>query len=144
MKKDEEPIVVEETFAVPVTAVWDSITKVDLMRQWYFDNIPAFEPEVGFETRFNVESEGRSFLHLWRVKEVVPHRKITHSWKYQDYPGDSDAVWELFEEKGGTRLRLTIKVYEDFPDDIPELRRESCVAGWRYFINGRLKEYLAG
>ena len=145
MRKDEEPIVAEETFDVPVETVWDAITKVDLMRQWYFDNIPAFEAEVGFETRFDVQSEGRNFLHIWRVKEAVPNRKLTYSWRFQEYPGDSDAVWELFEENGGTRLRLTIVVHEDFPDeDAPELRRDSCVAGWEYFINGRLKEYLAG
>ena len=143
MRRDEEPIVVEETFEVPVETVWDSITKVDLMRQWYFDNIPEFEAEVGFETSFNIESEGRNFLHLWRVKEAVPNRKIVHTWRFEGYPGDSDAAWELFEEDGGTRLRLTITVHEDFPQEFPELRRDSCVAGWEYFINGRLKEYLA-
>ena len=144
MRRDEEPIVVEETFAVPVATVWDSITKADLMRRWYFDNIPAFEAQVGFETSFNIEVEDRSYLHLWRVKEVVPNRKLVYTWRFEGYPGDSDAIWELFEEDGGTRLRLTIEVHQDFPQEFPELRRDSCVAGWRYFINGRLKEYLAG
>jgi hypothetical protein len=37
---------------------------------------------------------------------------------------------------------LTVEVLEDFPDDIPEFRRESCIGGWNYFINHRLKEYL--
>ncbi len=42
------------------------------MRKWYFENIPAFKPEVGFETQFNVQSEERNFLHKWKVTEVQP------------------------------------------------------------------------
>lgn len=142
MKRGDEPIVVEQTFHAPVEAVWNAITQVDLMRQWYFDNIPAFEARVGFETQFNVESEGRDFLHLWRVIEAVPNRKIAYTWRFEDYPGDADAVWELSEEGGGTRLTLTVNVREDFPEDVPEFTREACIAGWHFFLKGRLKEYL--
>ena len=67
MKKNENPIIVEEIFRNPVEVVWNSITKVDLMRQWYFENIPAFKAEVGFKTQFNVISEGRSFYTCGRI-----------------------------------------------------------------------------
>jgi uncharacterized protein YndB with AHSA1/START domain len=49
MKSTEEPIIIEQTFNRPVEIVWNSITDIKLMRQWYFDNIPSFKPEVGFE-----------------------------------------------------------------------------------------------
>ena len=75
MRKNDEPIIVEQIFSLPIEVVWNSITEVDVMRQWYFENIPSFKPEVGFETKFNVESQGRNFLHMWRVTEVVPKKK---------------------------------------------------------------------
>jgi hypothetical protein len=41
-----------------------------------------------------------------------------------------------------TKLRLTAQVLEDFPEDIPEFKRESGVEGWTYFIKKSLKEFL--
>ena len=52
------------------------------MRKWYFENIPSFKPEVGFKTQFNVQSQHRNFLHIWKVTEVVPKKMITYNWKY--------------------------------------------------------------
>jgi uncharacterized protein YndB with AHSA1/START domain len=142
MKADEKPIVVEETFNATIDAVWRSITQLDLMKQWYFDNIPEFKPEVGFETQFNVKSQDRDFLHMWRVTEVVPMKKIAYDWKYDSYPGDAFVVFELTGQDYSTKLTLTCNVREDFPDDIPEFSRESCLAGWKYFISQNLKEFL--
>ena len=142
MRKNDEPIIVEQTFPLSINTVWKAITEIDQMRQWYFENIPSFEPDVGFETQFNVRCEGRDFLHLWKVTEVVPKQKITYSWKYDSYPGDSFVTFELFEEDNLTTIRLTHQVQESFPEDIPEFAREGCVEGWTYFIRKSLKEYL--
>jgi uncharacterized protein YndB with AHSA1/START domain len=142
MRKDEDPIVVEQTFKTSIDTVWKSITEIDDMRQWYFENIPSFKPEVGFETQFNVEGQDRNFLHMWKVTEVVPLKKITYNWKYKDYAGDSDVVFELIKQNNLTTLKLTHKVLESFSDDIPEFSRESGIEGWNFFIRKRLKEYL--
>jgi len=142
MKKSEEPVVVEETFSAPINDVWKAITDINQMRLWYFDNIPDFKPEVGFETQFNVKSEERNFLHLWKVTEVIPGKKITYTWKFEEYTGDGFVTFELFKQNDHTKLKLTNQVVEDYPDDIPEFTRESCMAGWTYFINQRLKEFL--
>jgi len=142
MKKDDAPIIVEQLFDQPIDIVWNAITQIDLMRQWYFENIPAFNPEVGFETRFNVESQGRDFLHIWTVTEVVPLKKIAYDWKYDGYPGDSFVEFELFKHNNSTKLKLTHNVRESFPQDIPEFSRESGVQGWTFFITKRLKEFL--
>jgi len=64
MKKNEKPIFVEESFNTSVDAVWKAITEIDQMRQCYFEGIPSFKPEVGFETQFNVQSRERNFIHL--------------------------------------------------------------------------------
>ncbi|MCX6835793.1 MAG: SRPBCC domain-containing protein [candidate division Zixibacteria bacterium] len=142
MRKDDAPIIVEQTFNATIDTVWNSITKIDLMRQWYFDNIPAFRPEVGFETQFNVSSGDRNFLHVWRVTKVVPLQVIAYSWKFADYPGDALVVFELSKQDNLTDLKLSCIVREDFPEGIPEFTRESCIGGWEFFIKKRLKEYL--
>ena len=97
MRKDDDPVVVEQTYRASVDTVWNAITQVDQMRQWYFDNIPSFKPEVGFETQFNVRCEGRGFLHVWTVTKVAPPRFIECNWKYEGYPGDSFVVFEPFQ-----------------------------------------------
>jgi len=142
MRDTNKPIIVEQTFTTSISNVWNAITKLDQMRQWYFENIESFEPEVGFETQFNVESQGRNFLHLWTVTEVVQMKKITYNWKYDGYTGDSYVTFELFEEENQTRLQLTHAVIESFPMDVPEFTRASCTAGWNYFIRNRLKEFF--
>ena len=142
MKKNDAPIIVKQTFNNSIENVWKSITEIDQMRQWYFDNIPAFKPQVGFETQFSVQSKERNFLHMWKVTEVIPMKKISYNWTYNSYPGDSFVEFELFENNNLTELKLTVHITENFPQDIPEFSRESCVEGWKYFIKNRLKEYL--
>jgi len=142
MRKGDDPIIVEQSFNTSIESVWKAITDIDQMRQWFFENIPSFKPEVGFETQFNVQSQDRNFLHMWKVTEVVPLRLIRYNWKFEGYQGDSFVVFELFEENNLTKLQLTAQVLEDFPEDIPEFKRESCIDGWTYFIKKSLKEFL--
>lgn len=142
MKKEDPPIVVEQEFGRSASDVWNAVTNIDEMRQWYFENIPDFKAEVGFATRFAVESGGRTFMHLWRVTDVDPRRKIVYNWKYEGLPGDSFVAFEVTGDEKSARLRVTAHVLESFPEEIPEFKRESCLGGWTYFINGRLKAYL--
>jgi uncharacterized protein YndB with AHSA1/START domain len=142
MSWKSEPIVVEQSYKASVDAVWSAITEIDQMVQWYFGSIPEFTPEVGFETRFEVENEGRKFLHSWKVTEVHPRKSLKYDWSYEGHPGSSFVVFDLFEEQDSTRLRLTHEVIESFPQHIPEFRRESGLAGWTYFITESLKDYL--
>lgn len=142
MKASDGPIIVTQTFNKPIDLVWNSITKIDLMKQWFFDNIPEFEPSVGFETRFTVNSEERAFIHVWKIKEVIPHKLISYFWKYENFPGDSYVEFELSDINGITQLKLTVVIIKDFPDDIPEFKRESCVGGWNYFLKERLQNFI--
>lgn len=144
MKESDPPIVVEESFEARPETVWAAITNEEMMREWFFPNIPSFSPRVGFETQFLIQNEGRDFHHLWIVTEVHPQKMIELNWRYKDYPGDSYVTFELEQEGGGTKLTVEARVMESFPDDVPEFRRESGIAGWKYFINERLKAYLGG
>jgi len=142
MKVSEEPIVVEQSFQNNIEEVWSAITELEQMREWFFDNIEAFEPKIGFKTSFAVQSGERTFTHLWEITEAVPRQKITYRWRYKEYPGDSFVKFELNEKAGATLLRVSTEVIADFPDDIPEFKRESGVQGWDYFIGKQLKAYL--
>lgn len=142
MKKTDEPVIVHELFDASAEKVWQVITQVQLMRQWFFNNIPDFKAQVGFKTRFNVRSGERDFMHLWEVIEVIPQKKISMKWSYDDYPGDSIVTFELLETNNRIKLRLTHRVLEDFPEEIPEFKRESCLAGWNYFLSQSLKKFL--
>jgi uncharacterized protein YndB with AHSA1/START domain len=142
MKRDEEPVVVEQDFPCSTAVLWQAISDLDRMRRWYFDRIPAFRAEVGFTTRFDIDSGARVFAHVWKVVEVDPGRRLAYSWRYDGYPGASTSIFEVLGNETGSRLILTCVVNEDFPDDIPEFTRDSCLGGWRYFVNESLKNYL--
>ena len=142
MNVSEPPVVVEETYGRPIEAVWRAITEVAEMCIWYFECIPAFEARVGFKTEFTITNEGREFPHIWNVTEVVPGEKIAYGWRFRGYPGFGMVIFELEGQGDHTTLTLTNEVLEDFPDDIPEFRRESCLAGWQYLLGQSLKEYL--
>ncbi len=140
-----DPIVVEQTYNVPIAVVWKTITDKDQMPQWFFDTMTDFEPEVGFETQFDVQCEGRTFPHQWKVTEVVPETRIVYDWRYGGYPGDSSVTWDLSETPDGTRLKLTHKGHETLAPDDPFFRRqgrEGCEAGWSYFLHESLKAFL--
>ncbi len=138
----ETPVVVEQSFPVSKQKLWNAITRHSQMTQWFFENIEAFEPKVGFKTTFTVENEGRIFPHLWTINHVEINKKIVYNWKYKGYPGDSEVSFELLEQGKNTLLKVTHKTLEDFPQNIPEFTSESCEAGWKYFIQQQLKNYI--
>lgn len=142
MSNRSQAIVVEQCFKKTKEQVWKAITDPDQMRQWFFENIPNFIPEVGFETKFTIDAGERQFMHVWKLIEVIPYYKIVYNWKYENIVGNATVSYELFEKNNETLLRLTNIGLETFPSDIPEFSRESCTEGWQYFINKRLNEFL--
>lgn len=142
MNNINSPVIVEQTFNASIVKVWEAITELNQMKQWFFENIGSFEAKVGFETQFEVHVENRTFTHLWKITEVIPHKKITYNWKYKEYEGDSFVTFELFKKNSQVELKLTHTVVEEFPNNIPEFSRESCLGGWNYFIKEQLRNYL--
>jgi uncharacterized protein YndB with AHSA1/START domain len=144
MNQRNKPVVIEQIFHASTGKVWNAITRLEEMKIWFFHNIPSFEPVVGFETEFNVQSESRNFQHLWKILEAEPNKKIRFHWRYRDIKGEGFVTFELFESNKQTTLRVTNEGLETFPQDIPEFTRESCQAGWEFFIKKNLKAYLEG
>ena len=135
-----QPIVSERTFNVSPTRLWQALTESEQMKQWYFD-LPGFKAEPGYEFSFYAGRDEKKFLHLCKVIEVIPEKKLTHSWRYDGYPGDSMVSFELFPEGEATRLRLTHTGLETFGDN-PDFAKSNFVEGWNSIIVNRLQKHL--
>jgi uncharacterized protein YndB with AHSA1/START domain len=142
MKKTDEVIIVEQLLNSNVETVWKLITEVTHMQKWFFENIPNFEAEEGFETNFIVDAGERSFDHRWRIIAVDPQKKISYDWRYEGYNGAAIVHFSLFPNGDSTMLKFTCEITEDFPQDVPEFKRESCIGGWNYFLKESLPKYL--
>lgn len=136
------PFVIERTFNVPAIKVWEALTVDEQMKQWYF-NLPGFKPEVGYEFEFSGgPDDGKQYLHLCKVTDVVVGKKITYSWRYDGYAGNSFVTFELFEEGKKTRLKLTHDGIETLAPGNPDFAKENFVQGWTDFIDKALKDFL--
>jgi uncharacterized protein YndB with AHSA1/START domain len=141
VKIKNEPVIVEKTFDATPAAVWDAITNRDKMAEWYFD-LKDFKAEVGFEFQFLAGDEKSKYLHICKVTEVIPGKKLSYSWKYQHDPGVSEVSFEIFSEGRHTKLRLTHTGLENFSKEHPELDKKNFAQGWDEIINTNLKKYL--
>jgi uncharacterized protein YndB with AHSA1/START domain len=135
-------VVIERTFTASVARVWKALTDVDEMRRWYFD-LKEFRPEVGFEFEFTVEHEGMNYHHLCKITEVIPQKKLAHTWRYKGHEGDSLVTIELSADGDKTRLKLTHEGLETFPKT-PSFARKNFLEGWTQIIGSSLKEFVEG
>jgi uncharacterized protein YndB with AHSA1/START domain len=138
---DISPIIVARNIEKPVIDVWSAITEHAQMTQWFFENIPDFNSEIGFTTEFDVISGERTFRHQWKIIDVNPPNQIVYSWKYAEYPGEGIVYFELIERKNDSQLTIIAEGMHSFPQHIAEFSRDSCLGGWNYFID-RLVNYL--
>lgn len=138
---NNEPLIIERIFNAPVSRVWKAITDEHEMKQWYFD-LPGFIAEVGYEFQFTGGHDNRQYLHLCKVTEVVPGSKISYSWRYDGYEGNSLVTFELSAEGEKTRMKLTHTGLETFPASNPDLARTNFVAGWTEIIGRSLLVFV--
>lgn len=135
-------VIVERVFDADIKLVWKALTEKELMKEWYFD-VKEFNTVVGFKFEFWGGEKGeKQWKHLCEITEVIPEEKLTYSWKYDGYNGMSYVTFELFEEKNGTKLKLTHTGIDTFPADIPELAIHNFENGWKHAIHVSLKEFL--
>lgn len=137
------PVTIERTYNAPIEKVWKAITDKNEMKQWYFD-ISEFKAEVGFEFQFTGEGKtGEKFLHLCTITDVVKNKKLRHSWRYDGYEGNSFVTFELFDEGGKTRLKLTHEGLETFPKTVnDDFAKGNFTEGWTSIINIALNDYV--
>lgn len=140
--KQHEPFTIERVYNAPVEKVWKAITDRDQMKEWYFD-IAEFKPEKGFEFQFTGQGhKGEQYLHLCKITDVVPGKKLAYSWTYEGLQGYSVVTFELFDEGPATRLKLTHEGLETFPENNPDFAKESFMEGWTHIIGKSLQEFV--
>ncbi|HEX4851821.1 MAG TPA: SRPBCC domain-containing protein, partial [Puia sp.] len=115
---DTKPYVLERTFDASVSNVWKALTQKELMKKWYFD-LAEFKAEVGFEFTFKGGALPTVYTHFCKVIEVIFEKKLSYTWRYDGFTGNSIVTFELFPEGKKTKLRLTHAGLETFPYDHP-------------------------
>ncbi|NVO20774.1 MAG: SRPBCC domain-containing protein [Bacteroidetes bacterium] len=136
-----QPVIVERHYASPLIKVWQAITDIEKLRQWYFD-LEDFQARVGFEFQFyGGKDESNPYLHKCRIIEVITEAKLSYSWRYENFPGNSLVTFQLLEQDEGTLLRLTHTGIETFGSN-PDFAKEEFTLGWTMFLNDALGEFL--
>jgi len=120
----------------------ESHYRQDEMKQWYFTlQHSNLKSDSSFNSREKVRR--RKILHLCRVTDVVPGKKISYTWRYDGYEGNSLLTFELFGEGDKTRLKLTHEGLGSFPQNSRDFAKESFAGGWTHIIGKSLPEFLA-
>jgi uncharacterized protein YndB with AHSA1/START domain len=73
---------------------------------------------------------------------MITGKKLTYSWRYDGYEGNSFVTFELFEVGNNTRLVLTHQGLETFPNDNKAFAKESFTEGWTHIIGTSLKGFV--
>ena len=98
----------------PVEAVCAAWTKPQMLRRWLAPGdatVVRAVAEVAVGGTFLVEmrgAEGRKWLTRGVYREVVPHRRLVHTWRWEDSEAETLVTVEFEPESTGrTRLTLT-------------------------------------
>lgn len=139
-KKNRAPEIKEVLLNDPASKVWKAITDKNEIKHWYFDLV-EFKPEIGFEFQFSVEMDGKNWLHLCKIRDVIIEKKLSYSWRYDGYGGDSIVTFELSKEGTQTNLKLTHTGLETFAPEFP-YTKEKFTEGWNQIIGNNLKKFV--
>ena len=136
------PIIKEILVNASPDKVWRAITNYNDMLVWYFD-LPGFTPEVGYEFSFHGEAaDGKKYLHLCKITESVAFEKLSYTWAYEGYKGESLVTFEIIPEGAQTLLRLTHEGLHTFPSDNKDFKKENFDGGWEAIIRESFKNFV--
>jgi len=101
----------------PPEAVWEFLTKPELIKQWLMEN--DFKPVVGHRFQFKTKpiiKFGFDGTVYCEVLEVEPLKRLSYSWKggmgKDKVHLDSVVIWTLTPRDNGTELRLEHKGFK--------------------------------
>lgn len=137
---DTAVIVIERTYDAPVERVWDALTDIYKLNEWFF-KLEDFKATPGFAFSFSGNDNGVKVVHECVVTEVVPMQKLTYSFIYSGYPQKSYVTFVLFPEGDKTKLILTHSELEEIAKGSPMYGRHKFLGGWTY-LTGKLAEFL--
>lgn len=106
------PLIKEFHYNAPIDKVWQALTNIDKLLQWYFPQLQKFEPVVGY--RFQFEDDGAAYQKEWIVTKVAAGKMLAHSWAYKGYSGSSEVIFDVFPDSNAATLRVTQTGLESF------------------------------
>ena len=128
----------------PVEAVYAAWTEPEMLRRWLAPGnatVVRAVAEVAVGGTFLVEmrgADGRRWLTRGLYREVVPHRRLVHTWRWEGSEIETLVTVE-FEPESAGRTRLTL-THSRFAED--EVRDEH-EQGWSGCL-AKLEELWAG
>lgn len=134
------PVIVDIMMHAPIHEVWSAITDKEKMKKWYFD-ISDFKAEESYEFQFTGGTEDKPYIHLCKITEVIPEKKLSYSWRFKGFPGNSLLTFELFPKGNTTQLKLVHEGLETFSYN-PDFSIENFKSGWEAIIGSSLKSFL--
>lgn len=136
------PIIIEQTVNAPAEKVWKALTDRNEMNIWYFD-IPDFVLKEGAVFNFYEPGEERKYHHQAEILEIVPERKLKHTWFYPEFSEQKTTlIWELQPEDEQTLVRLTHEDINHFNDLGENFSEKAFTDGWSQIIEQNLKRFL--
>lgn len=122
--------------------VWRALTDVAEMKQWYF-SMTGFEPVAGTTFYFYEPGENKQFLHRCSILEIIPGKRLKHTWTYPEkVDGTSVVTWEIELADDQTKVTNTHEGIENFAEGGKDFARENFVAGWDEILNKLLKTHV--
>lgn len=125
----------------PIARVWQAVTSdVELMK-WWGDTWEIPRLELGAELKFGEPGEMMSA----NIERLDPPREFVIRWPPQEAYHNIEmlTIFELEEENGGTRLKVTETGFEALAEDIRQKRYESTAKGYETVL-GSLKAFVEG
>lgn len=133
-------IIIQQKVQATAEKVWKALTDKAQMKEWYFD-IPDFSLEPHSEFSFYGEGSEEKYQHHGEILEVIPERKLKHSWSYPSISKDKTILkWELTPEENATLVTLTHKGIENLHHLGQDFSHESFEKGWTDFVQA-LKDF---
>ncbi len=106
-------LTLRRTIGAPVEAVYAAWTDVEIMRRWFAPGdleVARAVAEVQAGGRFLVEmrgADGESHVTRGVYREVVPNRRLVHTWRWEGSDVES-LVTVTFEPESADTTRLTL------------------------------------
>ncbi len=115
---EEKNLEIRKTIIIEASpdAVFKAITKQEELTQWFPDQA-ILEPKVAGKVRFITFKEihpdwklDRDYIMEGTIKEFVPNKKLSYTWKYNDTPDfpETTVICELEQiDPHKTKVKLT-------------------------------------
>ncbi len=132
------------TIKQPNEKIWAALTQKDAMKLWYFD-IPDFVLEAGATFNFYEPGGANKYQHRCTIVEIVPGKKLSHTWQHPSLSKGTSTVTWLLEPAGEGKTNVTVQHegLESFADAGPDFAPENYKMGWDGLVL-MLKNYVNG